>query len=124
MSDLMDDMLDLTVLRSGLANGFRVVLFEVSVILSKDRSAPLRCLVRILGESLLRMLWLCDPLSFTWTVDDKRHRINIPRAQSQCKLETNASSVSTGLNGHSPGFSSSAWAKSTTDAWMNLVPQT
>jgi hypothetical protein len=41
----MDDMLDLTVLRSGLVDEVCVVLFEVGVISASERSAPLRLLL-------------------------------------------------------------------------------
>lgn len=38
----MDEVLDLTVLRSGLVDGGCVVLFEVGVVFLSEISAPLR----------------------------------------------------------------------------------
>lgn len=46
----MDDVLDLTVLRSGLVDGVCVVLFEVGVVFLSEISAPLRLPVRVMSS--------------------------------------------------------------------------
>jgi hypothetical protein len=48
----MDDMLDVTVLRSGLMDGVCVVLFEVGVVLFSESSVPLRLFLSVVRACL------------------------------------------------------------------------